>query len=339
MVSMELESTNVDHTDKSNANSVADQVYDQIDDTDIVSHRKEDFNKCPLHPFSSSPSLFYSNTHGNASIADISISGTDCDVRSNGYDSDSLLNSGYAASISEATRSVASMGGFNESENGDTSTAYMTAAEQLSVRPSSRRNRSVSPLEISQEEKSDHSSIQQWREKRRKNRTPNRRDPRMGTIASDFRDFLGWDSTGDEQNNMTQFQSNDVESRKLKNMGKFKSFDMTSIFSQHNVSDDEPVKVVLERWSKSSIPCVVMGNVHSQDAEEDVSTINDSCRFDTENFPVIDDKTRDDVDLQIDSPSYYQRTGGILGWLFMSIIAISILTLIALIVVALTQRI
>lgn len=305
MVSVELESTNVDHTDKSNGHSVADKVYDQIDDT--VSHRKEDFNKIPLHPYSCSPSLLYSNTHGNASIADISISGTDCDARSYGYDSDNLLNSGYAASISEATRSVGSIGGFDESENGDTSTAYMTSFEQLSIRSASWRNRSVSPLEISQEEKNNHSSR---REKRRKNRTPSRRDARKGTIASDFRDFLGWDSTGDERNDTTQFQLNDVE----------------------------PVKGALTRWSKSSVPCVVMGNVHGQDGEEDVSTINDSCRFETGKFPVIDDRTQDDVNSQIDSLTYYQRAGGKIRLVYMSIIAISILMLLVLIVVALTQR-
>ena len=67
------------------------------------------------------------------------------------------LNSGYAASVSEVTSNVSSMGGmgrFKESENDRTN--YMTATKEFSIRPSGWQNRSVSPLETSKKHKNPH---------------------------------------------------------------------------------------------------------------------------------------------------------------------------------------
>jgi len=302
MTSVEIK---LNGANKSNVHSIADQVCNQLDDID--SHQKKCFNLYPLHPYATS-----------CASADISISGTECDIRSYGYDSDNLLNSGYAASVSDATRSIGSVGGFDDYDKSESSTCYMTSAEQLSITQTDRDEKGID----TDAHNAHDSSIREYRGKRRKNRTHSKRDARKVTISSEFRNFLGWDSTGDEMNDRTQFQSNDVEAQ---------------IHRPRNVSIDEsvckdPVEGVLTRWSKYSIPCIAV-----QDREEDVSTINDS-RFETESFPIADVSFQSDEDSQTNSSTYNKRSGGKLGWLYILIIITSFLMLLTLMIVVVRQR-
>jgi len=305
MASVELE---LSDAHKTVVHSISDQVYNQIEVID--SHQKKFFNRYPLHPYSTSC----------ASIADISISGTDCDIRSYGYDSDNLLNSGYAASVSDATRSIGSVVGFDNYDESEASTCYISSVEQLSV------------TQAIQDEKDTHTyasnapdpSIQDLKGKRRKNRMHSRRDARKVTISSEFLDFLGWDSTGDEKINMTQFKSNDVEAHIHR--------PRTVSINGSVGKESESVEGVLTPWSKNFIPSIAV-----QDSVEDVSTMNDS-RFGNENFPIAHVRIQSDEDSQTDNSTYNKLAGGKLGWLYMLIIIISILTLAILIIVVMTQR-
>lgn len=299
MTSVEIK---LNGANKSNVHSIADQVCNQLDDID--SHQKKCFNLYPLHPYATS-----------CASADISISGTECDIRSYGYDSDNLLNSGYAASVSDATRSIGSVGGFDDYE---ASTCYMSSVEQLSITQADRDEKSID----TDAHNAHDSPMREYRGKRRNNRSHSRRDARKVTISSEFRNFLGWVSTEDEMNDIAQFQSNDVE---------------VQIRRPRIVSIDEsickdPVKGVLTQWSKYSIPCIAV-----QDSEEDVSTINDS-RFETDIFPIADVRIRSDEDSQANSSTYNKRSGGKLGWLYILIMIMSFLTLLTLIIVVVTQR-